>query len=200
MDQSFRVARPAAAAAAIALFAHYALHVAHGLQTGNVLWDAMGSPLGRIDGPVFTAFYLGAGTALLGVAAGLGRRQRVLSAVGASLAVFSLAAAVIGGASFLTGHMVPFAMPAATLSQFLGAILLAVASLRSDALPRRTAVVLSLCGLVPIPLGMVLPALGGDLPAWVLFEAHFVGVGALWLMVAAGLRRAEDLPLQVGPV
>ena len=184
--------RPLAAlVAALALFTHYALHAAHGLQTGGVLWDAMDSALGSVDGPVFTLFYFGASAALLGVFVGLGGQQRGPGAVGAAFATLALAAAALGGSSFLIGRMVPFAMPVATLSLFLSALLLGTASLRAGTLPAGVGWLLVWFGLTTIPLATVLPMAGERLgaPGWAMVEAHFVLVGLEWLVLARGFHR-----------
>jgi len=67
-----RLGRPAAFLGGLLLCVHYGLQLAHGLRTGQILWEAMGTGLGRVDGVVFACAFAAIDVALLGVFAGLG--------------------------------------------------------------------------------------------------------------------------------
>ena len=67
-----RLGRPAAFAGGLLLCAHYGLQLAHGLRTGQILWEAMNTNLGRIDGVEFACAFASIDVALLGIFARLG--------------------------------------------------------------------------------------------------------------------------------
>jgi hypothetical protein len=182
------------------LLAHYGLHLAHGLQTGQILWDAMHTPLGRVDGLLFASAFGAIDLALLGgVYAGQrgrgGPAAKWLGRAGAAFAGLALLAAVVGLAGFLAGRMIPFAFPAACLSMFVGALLLGIRVLGARTLPPWAGLTLIAFALGTAPLGFALPVLLGRLPAYVSFELHFVFPGLAWLAIASALRAGNnDVP------
>jgi hypothetical protein len=189
--------RPAAIWGGSALLAHYGLHLAHGLQTGQVLWDAMHTPLGRMDGPLFATAFAGIDLALLGgVYAGLrghgGPVAKWLGRAGAAFAGLALLATIVGLAGFLAGRMIPFAFPVACLSMFAGALLLGIAALCARTLPPWAALTLIAFALGTAPLGFTLFALMKSVPAYVYFELHFVPAGLAWLALASVLRAGNN--------
>ena len=81
------------------------------------------------------------------------------------------------------------------MAMFTGALLLGAAHLRAGALPRAVAVAVVSFGALTLPLGLVLPALlGGVVPEYVCFEAHFLFSGAMWTVVGLGARGPVSLP------
>ncbi len=188
-----RLGRRAAFWGGGALVVHYDLHLAHGLQTGQVLWDAMHTPLGRIDGVLFATAFGAIDVALLAgvfpdLRGGGSSAVKWLGRAGAGFAGLALPAAMLGLAGFLAGRMIPFAFPVACLSMFIGALLLGIAALCARTLPRWAALTLIAFALGTAPLGFALPALMGGLPSYVSFELHFVAPGLAWLALASSLR------------
>jgi hypothetical protein len=180
-----------------ALLAHYGLHLAHGLQTGQVLWEAIHTPLGRIDGPLFASAFGAIDLALLGgVYAGLrgrgGPAVKWLGRAGAGFAGLALLATMVGLTAFLAGRMVPFAFPLACLSMFVGALLLGVGALCARTLPPWAALTLIAFALGTAPLGFAFFALMKSVPAYVYFELHFVPAGLAWLALASALRASNS--------
>lgn len=74
LTKLYRLGRPAAFLGGLLLCAHYVLQLAHGLQTGRILWEAMSTNLGRVDGVVFACAFAAIDVALLGLFAGFGGR------------------------------------------------------------------------------------------------------------------------------
>jgi hypothetical protein len=192
-----RLGRRAAFWGGGALLAHYGLHLAHGLQTGQVLWEAMHTPLGRVDGLLFASAFGAVDLALLGgVYAGLrgrgGPAAKWLGRAGAGFAGLALVATLVGLAGFLAGGMVPFAFPLACLSMFVGALLLGAAALCARTLPPWAGLLLIAFALGTAPLGFALFALMKSVPAYVYFELHFVPAGLAWLALASFLRASNN--------
>jgi hypothetical protein len=190
MNRLSTLAPVAALAGGLGLLLHYALHLAHGLRTGGLLWDAMATPMGRVDGVVFTLAFGAIDLALLGVFARLDGRAPALGRAGAGFATLALAAVAAGLFSFLAGSMLPVVMPVAVLAMFVGALLLGIAGLRTRALPRGAGAALIGFALLTAPLGFGVEALGklAGWPAYVGFELHFVVAALVWLGLAGALR------------
>lgn len=183
-----RLARPAAFAGGLLLCAHYGLQLAHGLRTGQILWEAMETSLGRIDGVVFACAFASIDVALLGIFARLGGRSGWPGLAGVVAALGALLAALTGLFSFVVGRWLPWAFPASALMMFAGAILLGAASLRARSLPRWASITVILFAFLTPTLAAVLPRLGaGLLPEHALFELHFVFAGLAWAAVGASM-------------
>lgn len=183
-----RLGRPAAFVGGLLLCAHYGLQLAHGLRTGQILWEAMNTSLGRTDGVVFACAFASIDVALLGIFARLGARARWLGMVGAGAALGALLAALVGLFSFAAGRWLPWPFPASALMMFAGAILLGGASLLARSLPRWAGITVILFAFLTPTLAAVLPLIGaGLLPAYALFELHFVFAGLAWAAVGASM-------------
>jgi hypothetical protein len=199
---SFPVAHDVVRAASVLVLplfaAHNALWIAHGLRTGGLLYEAMSTPLGRLDAAVFGAAYVAVPLALLGLAFGLGGRQRALGRSGVVFAAVALAGSAVGALALAaSGEPPPYAFPVATLAMFASALLVGAAHLRAGVVQRRVAVAVALFGALTLPLGLALPALlGGVAPEYTYFEAHFLFSGAMWSVV--GL--STDRPVHAPPV
>ncbi len=166
---------------------HYFLHLAFGLQTGKILWDAMGSPLGRIDGPVFTASFATIDLTLIAIAMAYYRQLNAIKFGVLFFGVVAFLCAMTGFVAILIGNMVPYVMPVACLSMFISAILLSVATLRARLLPMWVRLGFLAFGLFTAPLGFALPKLKPLLPEYALFEMHFMFPAILWVCMGVAM-------------
>ena len=183
-----RLGRPAAYLGGLLLCAHYGLQLAHGLRTGRILWESMSTDLGRADGVVFACAFAAVDVALLGIFARLGGRARRLGLAGVVATLGALSAALVGLASFVAGHWLPWAFPVSCLMMFVGATLLGAASLRARSAPRWAGVTVILFASLTPALAAALPLLGaGLLPVYALFELHFVFAGLAWVALGASM-------------
>lgn len=188
-----RLGRPAAILGGLLLCAHYGLQLAHGLRTGRILWEAMGTDLGRADGVVFALAFASVDVALLGIFAGLGGRARRLGFAGAAAALSAFLLALVGLTSFMAGRWLPWAFPLSCLTMFAGALLLGAASLRAGSKPRWAGTTVILFAFMTPGLAAALPLIcAGLLPAYALFELHFVCAGLAWVAVGASTTRGRS--------
>ncbi|WP_205504425.1 hypothetical protein [Rufibacter psychrotolerans] len=168
---------------------HYFLHLTYGLQTGKILWDAMSSPLGRIDGPVFTASFATMDLTLIAIAMAYYRQLNAIKFGVLFFGVVAFLCAMTGFVATLLGNMVPYVMPVACLTMFLSAILLSIATLKARVLPAWVRSGLLAFGVFTAPLGFALPNLKPMLPEFALFELHFMFPALLWVAMGIALAR-----------
>lgn len=192
LTKLYRLIRPAAFLGGLLFCAHYVLQLAHGLQTGRILWEEMGTGLGRVDGVVFACAFAAIDVALLGLFAGLGGRARWPGLAGAGAAIVAFTAALIGLCAYAAGRWVAWAFPLSCLTMFVGAILLGAASLRARSLPQWAGATVILFAFLTPTLSEALPQLGaGLLPVYAVYELHFVCAGLAWVAVGASTPQAQ---------
>jgi hypothetical protein len=176
------------------LLIHYSLHLLHGLQTGRILWDDMTTPLGRLDGFLFTSTFLAIDIALISIVFGLKAQKQGplwLLILGVLASVVAIISEAVGLAGFLFGNLIHFAMSLGCLSMFVSALLLGIAALLPCKKPAhrtvfelpKLALLLIVFALTTAPLGFAFDTLEVGLPKCVFVELHFVVAGLIWLMI-----------------
>ncbi|ALJ00844.1 hypothetical protein DC20_19935 [Rufibacter tibetensis] len=170
------------------LFSHYVLHLLFGQQTGKILWNAMESPLRRIDGAIFSAAFATIDLTLILLIIAYSPKMKPLKYAALFFGVVAFLASMTGFLAFtVTSQMVLYAMPVACLTMFASAILLSITSIQSKVLPAWMRVALMAFGICTAPLGIILPWLKVKIPMYVLFELHFSPMGILWMSIGVSL-------------
>ncbi|KAA3438019.1 hypothetical protein [Rufibacter hautae] len=174
---------------------HYVLHLAYGFQTGKILWDDMSSPLGVIDGSLFTAAFATIDLTLIALAMAYYRQLNGLKYGVLFFGIVAFLAAITGFVAVTFWHMIPYVMPIACLAMFISAILLSIACLKPRLLPTWVRFGLMAFGLCTAPLGFALPKVLATLPMYATFEMHFLPSGLLWVAmgIAMSLQRRKQL-------
>jgi hypothetical protein len=154
----------------------------------------MDSWLATLDGLLlFSGALICLGVALTLLGAWLRRSSPWLATTGTGFAVLAtipVAMNILFATNLFGLQFMPPLMAIGVLGTSGSATILAIALLRSHALPRRFGMLMLLVGAFTFPLVIVLGMLSGTLlPAYVSDEMPFAIVGIQWVMIGLGLVR-----------
>jgi hypothetical protein len=156
------------------------------------------SPLEWIGGIAFSGALLFLGIGLAALSARLQERAKRLALVGMLLAFIPITAGLIN-LVLLTGifkgiRVLVLLAGIGVVSTFASATLLGIATLRTKALPRWTALILLVTGLVTFPVILLTIPLSAVVPDSIIGDLPFALSAALFLVVGSQVLRAWNEP------
>lgn len=178
---------------------YYVFDVAYGAVEQYTNYHVENAPGLRITGPAYFGGVVFVGIALAGIYLRLNNQYKSLAIPAVALAGvctlaagFGLAGTVVSLLRFdfpqaLFGFVGPSVLP-----MFISAVLLSIASLKAQSLPKKQAYLLLIFGLTHFPLGIGLWRLLTDvIPGFWYNELHFFISGFYWISIGKSLYKTE---------
>lgn len=168
---------------------YYSMWIVSGVTTGEA--PAFSTPFGLFVTILFLAALLGINSGLTGLGLELRKRSKGFGYAGLAFGVIALTCSLVSLLMVVLGvNQVPgFLGGFGVMGSCISATLLAIAALRSKAMPRSKALLFLAVGMFTFPLIITINMMLPTLPTWMVDELPFAVSGATWIIFGAMLKR-----------